>query len=135
MTLTSIQTFIIISMVTLGTVITRFLPFILFPDNKGNHPYITYLGNVLPYSAIGLLVVYCLKGVNLMNSHLGFQRQQPLSALRCCIIGKAMHFSALVPEQSSICYWFKLFLYKSQFQNSKPLRHKVSKTSKFSFTH
>lgn len=67
MTLTSIQTFIIIFMVTLGTVVTRFLPFILFPDNKKIHPYITYLGKVLPYSVIGLLVVYCLKGVNLMN--------------------------------------------------------------------
>ncbi len=71
MTLTSIQTFIIICMVTLGTVITRFLPFILFPDNKENHPYITYLGKVLPFSVIGLLVVYCLKGVNLMNPPFG----------------------------------------------------------------
>jgi len=43
----------------------------VFPDNKGNHPYITYLGNVLPYSAIGLLVVYCLKGVNLINPPFG----------------------------------------------------------------
>lgn len=47
------------------------MPFIVFPDNKGNHPYITYLGNVLPYSAIGLLVVYCLKGVNLINPPFG----------------------------------------------------------------
>ena len=67
MPLTPIQTFIIISMVVLGTVITRFLPFALFPADKGNHPYITYLGNVLPFSAIGLLVIYCLKGINLVN--------------------------------------------------------------------
>ena len=71
MTLTPVQTFIIILMVTLGTVITRFLPFILFSGNKGNHQYITYLGNVLPYSAIGLLVVYCLKGVHLTKSPFG----------------------------------------------------------------
>ena len=71
MTLTPVQSFIIISMVVLGTVITRFLPFILFPADKGNHPYITYLGNVLPYSAIGLLVVYCLKGVKFIDSPFG----------------------------------------------------------------
>lgn len=64
MALTPIQTFIIICMVTLGTIITRFLPFILFQDNKGNNLYINYLGKVLPNSAIGLLVVYCLKGIN-----------------------------------------------------------------------
>lgn len=71
MTMTSMQTFIIICMFTLGTVITRFLPFILFPANKKTPTYITYLGEVLPYSVIGLLVVYCLKGVNFIVSPFG----------------------------------------------------------------
>lgn len=64
MILTNIQTFIIICMVTLGTIITRFLAFILFQNTKANNTYISFLGKVLPYSAIGLLVVYCLKNVN-----------------------------------------------------------------------
>lgn len=64
MTLTSIQTFIIVCMVTMGTMITRFLPFILFKSHQSNNSYISYLGQVLPYSAIGLLLVYCLKSVN-----------------------------------------------------------------------
>ena len=64
MTLTPIQTFIIVCMVTIGTMITRFLPFILFKGTKSNNSYISYLGQVLPYSAIGLLVVYCLKNIN-----------------------------------------------------------------------
>lgn len=64
MTLTPIQTFIIICMVTFGTMIMRFLPFILFKGTKSNNSYISYLGQVLPYAAIGLLVVYCLKSVS-----------------------------------------------------------------------
>lgn len=64
MTLTNIEIIIIISMVAIGTVITRFLPFILFKNIKTNGSYIGYLGKVLPYSAIGLLVVYCLKTAN-----------------------------------------------------------------------
>lgn len=71
MFLTPIQTFVIICMVTLGTIITRFLPFVLFQDAKGNNVYINYLGKVLPYSAIGLLVVYCLKGVNFKSPTYG----------------------------------------------------------------
>lgn len=63
MTLTPIQTIVIVIMAALGTMITRFLPFILFKDIKSGNSYISYLGEVLPYSAIGLLVVYCLKGV------------------------------------------------------------------------
>jgi branched-subunit amino acid transport protein AzlD len=63
-TLTPTQTFIIILMVTIGTMITRFLPFILFQGTKSNNSYIGYLGQFLPYSAIGLLVVYCLRNIS-----------------------------------------------------------------------
>lgn len=65
MTLTPVQTVIIALMFALGTVITRFLPFILFKGNNANNSYISYLGQVLPYAAIGMLVVYCLKDVNI----------------------------------------------------------------------
>lgn len=58
-------------MVTLGTMITRFLPFILFKNNKKSSSCISYLGSVLPYSAIGLLVVYCLKNVDFKSSSFG----------------------------------------------------------------
>lgn len=64
MTLTASQTFIICIMFAIGTMITRFLPFALFKGNKANNSYINYLGQVLPYAAIGLLVVYCLKDIN-----------------------------------------------------------------------
>lgn len=83
MTLAPAQTFAIICMITLGTVITRFLPFILFPANKRTPPYIAYLGKVLPYSVIGLLVVYCLKGVNLTATPFGI----PEAIAIICIIG------------------------------------------------
>lgn len=67
MTLTPMQTFLIICMVAIGTILTRFLPFIIFSGTKLNNSYISYLGQVLPYSAIGLLVVYCLKNVNFQS--------------------------------------------------------------------
>ena len=46
------------------TVILRFLPFVLF-KGKGKTPeFIEYLGKVLPYAIMGMLVVYCLKGIS-----------------------------------------------------------------------
>ena len=54
-----------------GTVMTRFLPFVLFPDGKEKPRYLEYLGKTLPYAAMGLLVVYCLKGVNLFSGSHG----------------------------------------------------------------
>lgn len=64
------QQVITICMVILGTVLTRFLPFLLFPTGKPTPKYIQYLGTVLPSAVFGLLVVYCLKDVNLLaGSH------------------------------------------------------------------
>jgi branched-subunit amino acid transport protein AzlD len=45
------------------TLLIRVLPFILFPGNKKTPSYILYLGKVLPYAIISMLVVYCLKDV------------------------------------------------------------------------
>lgn len=59
--MTTTQSIITILVVVLGTMLTRFLPFLIFPEGKTPPPYITYLGTVLPYAVIGLLVVYCLK--------------------------------------------------------------------------
>ena len=47
----------------LGTIMTRFLPFLIFPEGKEPPEFIQYLGKVLPYAVIGLLVIYCLKDV------------------------------------------------------------------------
>lgn len=59
--MTMTQSVITIACVVLGTMMTRFFPFLLFPEGKKPSSYITYLGTVLPYAVIGLLVVYCLK--------------------------------------------------------------------------
>lgn len=64
MTLSISQALIIIAMMALGTLIPRFLPFILFPSREATPKYVVYLGQTLPFAAIGLLVVYCLKGVS-----------------------------------------------------------------------
>jgi len=52
-------------MVTIATMITRFLPFMLFRSADTGSAYIIYLGRAVPPAAIGMLVVYCLKDVNI----------------------------------------------------------------------
>ena len=72
MTMSVTQQIIIIAMVVLGTMLTRFLPFIVFPSGKPTPQYVQYLGKVLPSAVIGLLVIYCLKDVNLLAGSHGF---------------------------------------------------------------
>ena len=63
MHLTAMQTMMIILAVAAGVQLTRWLPFWLFPENKQPPAVITFLGRMLPAATMGLLVVYCLKGV------------------------------------------------------------------------
>ena len=69
MTLT--QQIITIAMVVLGTMITRFLPFLIFPAGEETPKYIQYVGKVLPAAVFGLLVVYCLRSVDLFSGSHG----------------------------------------------------------------
>lgn len=59
--MTTTQSVITLLIIALGTIITRFLPFVLFPDSRPVPRYMTYLGRVLPAAVVGLLVVFCLK--------------------------------------------------------------------------
>lgn len=64
MNYTNTQLFFFFGLVSLGTILTRALPFVLFPENKKIPKYIKYLSDVLPYTIIGMLVVYCLKDIS-----------------------------------------------------------------------
>ena len=68
MHLTPVQTMVIILAVTLGTQITRWLPFLMFPENKQPPKVVLYLGRVLPPAMMGLLVVYCLRSISWLSA-------------------------------------------------------------------
>ncbi len=88
MTLT--QQLLTVAMVALGTMATRFLPFLIFPAGKPTPKYVQYLGRVLPGAVFGLLIVYCLKNVDLLAGSHG------------------------IPEAIAICVVVLLHLWKKQ---------------------
>lgn len=71
MTMTLTQQIITIGVIVLGTMLTRFLPFILFPAGKETPEYIQYLGKILPSAVFGLLIIYCLKNVSITGGSHG----------------------------------------------------------------
>lgn len=58
----------LIAVMSLVTIALRFLPFLIFGENRKTPEIITYLGKVLPYAIMGMLVVYCLKGISFTTS-------------------------------------------------------------------
>jgi branched-subunit amino acid transport protein AzlD len=65
--MTYTQQIITVCMVILGTVATRFLPFLLVSKKKPTPEYIRYLGVMLPSAAMGLLVIYSFKDVSILG--------------------------------------------------------------------
>lgn len=46
------------------TLLIRALPFLIWSGERKTPEYIVWLGNVLPYAIMAMLVVFCLKGTN-----------------------------------------------------------------------
>ena len=53
----------LVAVIELVTALTRFLPFMVFRGDQKVPPVIDKLGKMLPFAIMGMLVVYCLKGV------------------------------------------------------------------------
>lgn len=86
--MTTAQQFLTIAMVVLGTLATRFLPFLLFPSGKPTPKCIEYLGKVLPAAMFGLLVVYCLRNVSPFTGSRGLPELIALSIVAALHIWK-----------------------------------------------
>lgn len=54
----------VIALCVLATMSTRFLPFLIFSGRKETPAFVQYLGRALPSAIFGLLVVYCLRNVD-----------------------------------------------------------------------
>ena len=81
----------LVAAMSVMTILTRFLPFIVFRKNTPR--YITYLGKVLPPAIIGMLVIYCLKDVSLLAKPFGIPE---LIAAACVVVLQVWRRNSLV---------------------------------------
>ena len=75
------QQVITIAMCTLATLLTRFLPFLIFRDGKPAPKFIRFLGEALPSAVFALLVVYCLRNVNIIGGTHGIPELISIAAV------------------------------------------------------
>lgn len=69
--MTFTQQIITIALCALATMLTRFLPFVVFSEKRKTPPFIRYLGKYLPPATFGMLVVYCLRNVDVLQGSRG----------------------------------------------------------------
>ncbi len=81
--MTLIQQIITIAICAAATMITRFLPFKVFSEERGTPPYVEYLGRALPGAIFAMLVVYCLRNLSLIGGNHGLPE---ILAVGCTVL-------------------------------------------------
>ena len=93
---------LLIVVAVLVTMATRFLPFLIFGENRKTPSIIEYLGKVLPFAIMGMLVIYCLKDISLLRFPYG------LPELLACAAVVVLHVwkrnSLLSIGGGTVCY-------------------------------
>ena len=74
-----------IAVIALVTMALRFLPFLIFSGKRQTPAYISYLGKVLPFAIMGMLVVYCLRNITFSVMPFG------IPELLACAVVVALH--------------------------------------------
>ena len=74
-----------VAVISLVTIALRFLPFWIFGESRKTPPWLVYLGQVLPFAIMGMLVVYCLKDISFLSSPYGIPQ------LLSCAVVAALH--------------------------------------------
>ncbi len=83
--MSNVHSVLLIVVISLVTMLLRFLPLWIFGNGKQTPQLIQYLGKVLPYAIMGMLVVFCLKGVSLTSAPFG------LPELLACAVVVGLH--------------------------------------------
>ncbi|MDO5602430.1 MAG: branched-chain amino acid transporter permease [Oscillospiraceae bacterium] len=79
--MTAFEALITIGVIALGTLLTRFLPFFLFPPSRPLPKWVAYLGRVLAPAVMAMLVVYCLRQTSLLSYPFGLPEAISLAAV------------------------------------------------------
>lgn len=95
-----IRSLVLIGVMAAVTMLLRFLPFVLFSRNTPKP--VLYLGEVLPYAIMAMLLVYCLKGVGF--SEVGRWLPELISVLLVVLLHKWKHNVLLSILSGTVCY-------------------------------
>lgn len=88
---------------SLVTVLLRFLPFWILRGRK-TPDYIVYLGSVLPYAIMGMLVVYCLRETPVLSAPHGIP--ELIAVLTTVLLHICRRSTLLSILAGTICYMF-----------------------------
>ncbi|MDO7252982.1 branched-chain amino acid transporter permease [Helicobacter cappadocius] len=74
---------VVVLVIVVVTFLSRALPFMIFNSKRNAPNFLCYLGKVLPNAIVGMLIVYCLKDIDINISPFG---SNEILALLCVVV-------------------------------------------------
>lgn len=99
---TTEHTAILIAVCSLITVFVRFIPFLVFNGKRKTPAFITYLGKVLPFAVIGMLVVFCFKETSFLSYPYGIPEVIAGLTVVCLHVWKKNTLLSII--SGTVCY-------------------------------
>ena len=100
--MTLLQQAITIAVCALATMLTRFLPFLLFSERRPTPKYVTYLGRALPAAIFAMLVVYCLRNVGVFTGSHGLPEAMAIAVTAALHLWKRQMLLSIAG--GTLCY-------------------------------
>ena len=63
----TLHSVLLVLVMAVVTYLLRAFPFMVFSGKKPTPEFVLYLGKVLPYAIIGMLVIYCIKDISFVS--------------------------------------------------------------------
>ena len=92
----------LILVMALVTAALRFLPFLIFSKGRKVPEVVAYLGRVLPYAVMAMLVVYCMKGISFVKMPFGLP--ELISVVLVIVLHVWKRNSLLSIVGGTVCY-------------------------------
>ena len=93
---------LLVAVIAAVTIALRALPFLLFPEGRAIPKLVTRLSNVLPAAVIGMLVIYCLRGVDVLTVPFGLPELIAVGVVILCHVWKRNTLVSILA--GTVCY-------------------------------
>lgn len=99
--MTNLHSALLIGVIAAVTALLRFLPFWVFAGRR-TPAFITYLGRVLPYAVMGMLVIYCLRGISFVGGSHGIPELVSVALVALLHLWKRNTLLSII--SGTVCY-------------------------------
>lgn len=98
------EIFLAVLVISLITILFRSLPFLLFSGKKKTPDLLTYLGKILPYAIMGMLLVFSLRNTKLLEAPYGLA--EGAAILTVILLHRWKHNTLLSITVGTLLYMF-----------------------------